>query len=169
MQTYSLVRVMGRHSQETEKVLKSGLSLQRAQELKEMFASDMRTSLMNIQIREEEPAAPAAAPSRRTLTAAELQDARTARAMREMADYTLRAHDGSWIVESPEGNGYLVSATSCTCLDWEHRCSKVNAACKHMVFAAHTLFALGAVLEPNTAGPSSPADLARPERLPVAA
>lgn len=93
------------------------------------------------------------------------QELRTARALREMTDYTLRPHDGSWIVEGPSGHGYLVTADSCTCGDWEHRCRKVGARCKHQVFAAHTLFAEGVILEGDAPEfPAGPRDV-KPTRL----
>lgn len=54
-------------------------------------------------------------------------------------NYTFTPHDGALIVESPEGNAYLVDLTAgtegtCTCPAWEHGGQR---GCKHTVAAAY--------------------------------
>lgn len=84
--------------------------------------------------------------SRTTLTAAD-QDARVARAIAESGDWTWTEHDGSFICETRPGSAYLVSETTCTCPDWEYRCSKnADCRCKHQVALGMKLLADGSAL-----------------------
>lgn len=102
------------------------------------------------------------------------QEQRNFRAQQQAADYAIRPHDGSLILEKANGDCYLVNADSCTCMDWLHRVSKCaagTAACKHQVLASQWLLAAGLTWtgetfrQPAPLYPAGPADLARPERV----
>jgi hypothetical protein len=94
------------------------------------------------------------------------QDSRTARALRDVADYDWTLHNpGEWLCESPAGLAYLVSETFCTCPDFEHRASPAGGLCKHQVALAHRLLAFLPAEEtlPQAAAAQRAAERAREE------
>jgi hypothetical protein len=84
------------------------------------------------------------------------QDSRISRALGTvLPDYQFTPHNpGEWIVESPEGNCYLVNETTCTCPDALYRAGEAGGKCKHQIALGHKLLADGILPAPKVTTPA---------------
>jgi hypothetical protein len=87
--------------------------------------------------------------ARNMMTTAEMQDRRTARAIRNAGEYTFTAYNrGEWIVEGPRGAYLVREAGGCSCEDHLYRAGEGDFLCKHAVMLNHHLIELGVLPEP---------------------
>lgn len=70
------------------------------------------------------------------------QEQRIARAIREMADWTIEETEFAFVVTT-RGGRYEVTAWACTCADHVKRCAGTEARCKHRFAVGETLLEQG--------------------------
>jgi hypothetical protein len=154
--------------------IKSGLSREKAERLVAQAKVDMRTGLWRLRV-VAEPAATAAAPERtRRPFDAMAQEQRTARAQQHAADYAIREHDGSLILEKASGDSYITSETTCSCEDFLHVAGPAGGCCKHQTIAGCWLLERGLSwadlaperpASPREVTPTCPAEVAADDRF----
>jgi len=154
--------------------IKSGLSLERAEELLRIAKTDTRGCLWTLRIVEETPAPqPAPTPKvrkpRRPFDAID-QERRVAAAIVQAGDYHFSPlNPGEWICDGPRGSFLVTEEGGCSCEDATYTTGPVGARCKHAVMLGHRLIEMGAAMMGEPVYPAGPADLSQPVRFAVAA